>query len=47
MKLLVAQVITEFDIELVDKHEKRWWVWRTSMLPTANTIVAFKPRATS
>ncbi|KAL5437920.1 hypothetical protein PMIN06_010389 [Paraphaeosphaeria minitans] len=47
MKLLVAQVITEYDIELVDKQEQRWWVWRSSMLPKDKTIVAFKPRATS
>ncbi|KAL1606181.1 hypothetical protein SLS60_003582 [Paraconiothyrium brasiliense] len=44
MKLLVAQVITQYDIELLDKHQKRWWIWRSSMLPVENIVVAFKHR---
>jgi hypothetical protein len=44
MKLLVAQVILNYDVELVNKDAKRWWTWRSSMLPLEGTLVKFTAR---
>lgn len=47
MKLIISLLIREFDFELVEKEQRRWWVWRSSMLPMENTLVAMKPRETT
>ncbi|OAL53550.1 cytochrome P450 [Pyrenochaeta sp. DS3sAY3a] len=44
MKLLVAQIILNYDVGLVDKDAKRWWTWRSSMLPLEGTLVKFTVR---
>lgn len=44
MKIIVAEINLDFDIELEDKDARRWWTWRSSMLPMENTRVKFSAR---
>ncbi|KAF1852230.1 cytochrome P450 [Cucurbitaria berberidis CBS 394.84] len=44
MKLLVAQVVLNYDFELMDKGTRRCWTWRSSMLPMESTLVKFWAR---
>ena len=44
MKTMLAQVIIQYDCELVDKEAPRWFTWRSSMLPKEKTMVVFHPR---
>ena len=43
MKVILGQIILNYDCELVDPHAKRWWTWRSSMLPREKTMVVFTP----
>ena len=44
MKVVVAQIISNYDVELVEPDAPRWWTWRSSMLPKASTMVTLTPR---
>ncbi|KAI1400860.1 cytochrome P450 [Hypoxylon fuscum] len=44
MKIILAQIILNYDCELVDPTASRWFTWRSSMLPKANTKVVFSVR---
>ncbi|KAI1132438.1 cytochrome P450 [Nemania abortiva] len=41
IKVIMAQIIMEFDCQLVDPGASRWFTWRSSMLPRKNTMVVF------
>lgn len=43
MKVMLAQIILDYDCELVDKRAPRWFTWRSSMLPREKTMVVFQP----
>ncbi|KAF2472307.1 cytochrome P450 [Lindgomyces ingoldianus] len=43
MKLIVAQVIQNYDCSLADPEALRWWTWRSSMLPKESTMIIFRP----
>lgn len=44
MKVVIASIIENYDIELVDPKAKRWWTWRAGMLPMSSTLVKFSER---
>ncbi|KAL3462038.1 cytochrome P450 [Aspergillus heterothallicus] len=44
MKLILAQVIVEYDCRLADPAARRWFTWRSTMLPNPRTKVVFTPR---
>ncbi|KAH8593607.1 cytochrome P450 [Bisporella sp. PMI_857] len=44
IKIMLAQIIATYDVELVDKEAPRYFTWRSSMLPKAKTMVVFAPR---
>lgn len=41
---MLAQIVLQYDCELVDKEAPRWFTWRSSMLPREKTMVVFRPR---
>ncbi|KAL4744749.1 hypothetical protein BDW72DRAFT_199290 [Aspergillus terricola var. indicus] len=41
MKLVLAQIILEYDCRLVDPAARRWFTWRSTMLPNPRTKVVF------
>ncbi|KAI1778213.1 cytochrome P450 [Hypoxylon cercidicola] len=43
MKVILGQIIMNYDIELVNRDAPRWFTWRSSMLPSAKTMVFFSP----
>ncbi|KAL5121805.1 hypothetical protein ACEQ8H_000020 [Pleosporales sp. CAS-2024a] len=43
MKVILGQIIMNYDCELVDPKAQRWWTWRSSMLPKEKTMVVFTP----
>ncbi|KAF2832236.1 cytochrome P450 [Ophiobolus disseminans] len=45
MKVILGQILLNYDCELVDPEAKRWWTWRSSMLPKEGTMVIFTPVA--
>jgi hypothetical protein len=45
MKVILGQIIMNYDCELANPEAPRWWTWRSSMLPKENTIVIFTPNA--
>ncbi len=45
MKAIVARVLTEYDVRLVEPEKSRWFTWRTFMIPREETLVALTPRA--
>ncbi|KAI5865350.1 cytochrome P450 [Durotheca rogersii] len=47
MKVILGQIILNYDCELVDQQRTRWHTWRSSMLPKKNTMVVFTPRDSS
>ncbi|KAI2466919.1 cytochrome P450 [Annulohypoxylon bovei var. microspora] len=44
MKVILGQIIMNYDCELVDTEASRWFTWRSSMLPKKHTMVIFTPR---
>ena len=44
IKVMLAQVILNYDCELVDKNARRWFTWRSSTLPKEKAMVIFHPR---
>lgn len=46
MKTMSAKILLKYDFELLDRHSRRWWTWRSSMLPKENTVVIFRDRRT-
>lgn len=44
IKIMLAQVILNYDCELVDKNARRWFTWRSSTLPKEKAMVIFHPR---
>ncbi|KAI2618907.1 cytochrome P450 [Hypoxylon sp. NC1633] len=44
MKVMLAQIVLNYDCELVDKDASRWFTWRSTMLPKKGTMVVFTPR---
>jgi hypothetical protein len=45
MKVILGQVLMNYDCELADATKPRWWTWRSSMLPNYKTEVVFTPVA--
>ncbi|KAK6212824.1 hypothetical protein LQW54_004913 [Pestalotiopsis sp. IQ-011] len=43
MKMITGQIVLNYDCELQEPEAPRWFTWRSSMLPKASTMVAFKP----
>tara|TARA_R110002003_G_scaffold110_2_gene9237 strand:- start:5154 stop:5345 length:192 start_codon:yes stop_codon:yes gene_type:complete len=43
MKVILGQIIMNYDCELADPEAPRWWTWRSSMLPKEKTMVIFTP----
>ncbi|MCJ1356768.1 MAG: hypothetical protein MMC33_006764 [Icmadophila ericetorum] len=44
MKVVVAQIIINYDLALVEPDAPRWVTWRAARLPKAATMVTFIPR---
>ncbi|KAF1996339.1 cytochrome P450 [Amniculicola lignicola CBS 123094] len=44
MKIIVAQVVLDYEVELVDPEKGRWWQWRSTVLPRESTMVRFTER---
>lgn len=44
MKVILGQIILNYDCDLVDLHVSRWFTWRSSMLPKGSTMVRLTPR---
>jgi cytochrome P450 len=45
MKVILGQIIMNYDCELVNPDAQRWWTWRSSMLPKEKTMIVFTPCA--
>jgi cytochrome P450 len=45
MKVVVAQLLMEYDFTLVEPEAKRWVSWRVARIPRPWTKLAFTPRA--
>ncbi|KAF3000341.1 hypothetical protein E8E14_002268 [Neopestalotiopsis sp. 37M] len=43
MKMIIGQIVLDYDCELQEPEAPRWFTWRSSMLPKASTMVVFKP----
>lgn len=43
MKVVLGQVILNYNCELAEPESSRWMVWRSTMLPKASTAVIFTP----
>ncbi|KAK2745535.1 hypothetical protein FQN57_003660 [Myotisia sp. PD_48] len=41
MKLIMGQIIMNYECKLIDSDAPRWFTWRSSMLPSKKTKVAF------
>ena len=46
MKVMLTQIILNYDCVLVDKDAPRWFTWRSSMIPREKTLVIFAPVST-
>ncbi|KAF2177798.1 cytochrome P450 [Zopfia rhizophila CBS 207.26] len=44
MKVILAQIIVNYDCDLVHSDDSRWITWRSSMIPKGSTKVVFIPR---
>ncbi|KAK4033683.1 cytochrome P450 [Parachaetomium inaequale] len=44
-KVIVAQIISNYDLRLVDPEKPRWYTWRTTRVPREETLMVFTPRA--
>lgn len=44
MKLILAQIIMNYDFELVQPDAPRWLSWRSTTLPRHATVVSFRAR---
>lgn len=42
MKLIMAHILINYDVELVNKNAPRSWVWRTTVTPRGGVV--FKRR---
>ncbi|KAL6238695.1 cytochrome P450 [Aspergillus navahoensis] len=45
IKLVMAQIILNYDCRLVDPGVPRWFTWRSTILPSPKTKVVFSPRS--
>jgi hypothetical protein len=43
MKVILAQMIFNYDCELEDTQHRRWISWRSTVLPKRSTLVRLKP----
>ncbi|KAK4446672.1 cytochrome P450 [Podospora aff. communis PSN243] len=43
-KVVISHLVEEYDIELVDPTAPRWWTWRTTRVPSEETMAIFTPR---
>lgn len=44
MKVILVQIILDYDFRLADPSAPRWFTWRSSMLPRKATRVIFEFR---
>jgi hypothetical protein len=44
MKVIMGQIIMNYDCELVDPEASRSLIWRSTMLPKESTVVIFTPQ---
>ncbi|KAL2786711.1 cytochrome P450 [Aspergillus keveii] len=44
MKVVLTQIIRDYDCSLVDPGARRWFTWRSTTLPRPSTKVVFRPR---
>jgi hypothetical protein len=45
MKVLMGQIIMNYDMKLLDPEASRMFTWRSSMLPRPKTKMVFTPRS--
>lgn len=45
MKVIIGQLIMNYDFELVEPDAPRWFTWRSTTLPKEGTMVIFTPRS--
>ncbi|KAI1412118.1 cytochrome P450 [Hypoxylon sp. FL1857] len=45
MKVILGQMLLNYDCELVEPDAPRWFTWRSTMLPKEKTLVTFAPRS--
>jgi hypothetical protein len=43
MKVILGQVILNYDFEFADPGAKRLWNWRSTILPNPETKIIFTP----
>ena len=43
MKVILGQIIMNYDCELADPKAPRLWTWRSTILPKAKTLAIFTP----
>ncbi|CAG8984288.1 hypothetical protein HYALB_00010713 [Hymenoscyphus albidus] len=43
MKVIVGQIIMNYDVALVEPSAPRWFSWRAALLPKDHTLVTFTP----
>ena len=44
MKVIISQIIMNYDMKLINADAIRWFTWRSTMLPRKDTMVMFTPR---
>ncbi|KAI1119833.1 cytochrome P450 [Nemania abortiva] len=44
MKVIMSQIIMNYDMKLPNADASRWFTWRSTMLPRKETMVIFTPR---
>lgn len=47
MKVIMGQVILNYNCNLVDQHARRYLYWRSTILPKPNTLIEFTPILTA
>lgn len=43
IKVVIGQILMNYDCSLVEPKAPRWFTWRSSMLPRSSTLVRFIP----
>ncbi|KAL2756622.1 hypothetical protein ACRALDRAFT_2041267 [Sodiomyces alcalophilus JCM 7366] len=44
MKVIIGNIIMDYDCKLVEPDAPRWMTWRSAMIPREKTMVTFTPR---
>lgn len=46
MKVIIGQIVLNYDCQLADSQASRYFTWRSTMLPKESTMVILTPRST-